>query len=489
MNKHIVFFYLIVLQITLFCQHDSDRIIPKTDSLNVIPLLADSITKRITENPYYIDSLGFIVKDVVVSGNEVTKDEIILREMLLKKGSKFTFAKYEHDVQRIYNLGLFTKVDIIPLPAGGKDIVLNVDVQERWYIFPLPTGGMEDGEWKKIWVGINTRWDNFRGRNETLGLSFRIFYNPSISLSYSVPWIGGKLHLFSSYEIGYSKSRNKSLQAVGKPNGTETISASDYNYDNFRFHTQFRIGKYITDRLCFYTDFGYDYLRVSNYEFGRTMSTTGRDKYFVMGFGAKYDSRNIIEFATKGYYLNTSYTRYGLIDKTIDFGRFSIESQSFIPVNVTDNYFITLASRFYTSLAVGLVIPYYNHSYLGYSEDYVSGWKGVAFEGEDALTFYNEVRIPIIQPSYIKADKLPLVSSLPILKKLDLKYGIFFTVFYDVGAVFDKGTKVTDVKFLSGTGIGVNFILPFGYIVRAEWGFKIAKPVVGQVGLSLSAKF
>jgi outer membrane protein assembly factor BamA len=489
LRKTLLFFSLILLQAALLSQQDSNRIINKTDSINVFPLLPDSLVSKVTENPYYIDSLNLIVKDVVVSGNEITKDEIILREMLLKKGKKFTFAKYEHDVQRIYNLGLFTKVDILPIPAGGKDIVLNVDVQERWYILPLPTGGMEDGEWKKIWVGINSKWENFRGRNETLGLNFRIFYNPSINLSYSVPWIGEKLHLFSSYEIGYSRTRNKSLQAVGKPSGSETISASDYNYDNFRFHTLLRLGKYVTDRLNFYTDFGYDYLRVSVYSRGRTLSTTGKDKYFVMGIGSKYDSRNIIEFATKGYYLNTSYTRYGLIDNVIDFGRFSLESQSFIPVNITPNYFITLASRFYTSLTVGSVIPYYNHSYLGYSEDYVAGWKGVAFEGEDALTFYNEIRIPVFQPRYINAEKIPIVGKLPILKKLDLKHGLFFTVFYDVGAVFDKGTKVTDVKFLSGTGIGLNFILPFGYVVRTEWGFRIAKPIVGQFGLSLSAKF
>lgn len=489
MRKPLVFFYIILLQVSVLSQQDSNLIIQKKDSINVIPLLSDSLAVKISENPYYIDSLGLIVKDIVVSGNEITKDEIILREMLLKKGKKFTFAKYEHDVQRIYNLRLFTKVDILPIPAGGKDIVLNVDVQEKWYILPLPTGGIEDGEWKKIWLGINSKWENFRGRNETLGLNFRIFYNPSVSLSYSVPWIGEKIHLFSSYEIGYSRTRNKSLEAVGKPSGSETISASDYNYDNFRFHTLLKIGKYITDKLSFYTDIGYDYLRVSAYAPGRTLSPSGKDKYFVLGFGSQYDSRNIIEFATKGYYLNTSYIRYGLIDNVIDFGRFSIESQSFIPVNITKKYFITLASRFYTSLAVGSVIPFYNHSYMGYSEDYVAGWKGVAFEGEDALTLYNEIRIPIIQPAYIKADKLPIMRSLPVLKKLDLKYGLFLTVFYDAGAVFDKGTNITGVKFLTGTGIGLNAILPFGYIVRVEWGFRIAKPIVGQVGFSLSAKF
>ncbi|MGH2575083.1 MAG: BamA/TamA family outer membrane protein [Ignavibacteria bacterium] len=445
--------------------------------------------KLANENPYYLDSLNLIVKDLVVSGNEITKDEIILREMTLKKGSKFRLEKYTNDILRIYNLGLFTKVDIIPVPVSGKDIMLNVDVQERWYIFPLPQAGIEDGEWAKKWVGMNIVWENFRGRNETALLSFKILYNPFIKISYSVPWIGEKIHLFSTISGSYSKTRNKSLAAIGKSSGNETIKEDEKNYDNYQFKSQLTTGKFLSRRFAVFSDLGYDYIRVSEYASGRTLSPTGKDKYLKLGLGFQYDSRNILEFATKGYFLKTSYLRYGFLDELINFGRFDFESQNFIPIHLKKNYFITIASKLYTSLSVGAVIPVYNHEYLGYSEDFVRGWKGIAFEGENVLTLYDEIRIPIIQPQYIKAKNIALVRDMPILKRLDLKYGLFFTIIYDVGTVWNKNDNIFKVKFLNGTGIGLNAILPFGYIFRTEWTFRLGKPTVGQFGISLSAKF
>ncbi len=75
------------------------------------------------------------------------------------------------------------------------------------------------------------------------------------------------------------------------------------------------------------------------------------------------------------------------------------------------------------------------------------------------------------------------------IKKLDLKYGLYFTVLYDIGGVWFKDDNLKKVRFRSGTGIGLNFILPFGYVLRADWAFRIAKPTVGEINLSLNAKF
>ena len=62
-------------------------------------------------------------------------------------------------------------------------------------------------------------------------------------------------------------------------------------------------------------------------------------------------------------------------------------------------------------------------------------------------------------------------------------------MFYDLGGVWNRYDKLKNVRFRSGAGIGLNFILPFGYIIRTDWAFRIAKPVVGEIGLHLGAKF
>ena len=471
---------LLALPCILFSQNQQD---PYNTELN------DSLQKQFDDNAIKIDSLNLHVSSIIITGNKITKDDIILREMSLKVGCKFTLEKYYKGLLNIYNLALFTNVDIIPVPVNDKDIALNVDVKERWYILPLPNAGIEEGEWKKIWLSLNLRWDNFRGRNERLNVGFRVFYNPSVSASYYVPWIGEKLHLFMGLGGAWQRQRNRSLEAVGRQSGTNTIAYNDSNYENIQYKAELTLGRYFGRHFSVFTNFRFNHLRVTAFAPGRTLSTDGIDRYLTLGGGVSWDSRDIYEYATIGLYSRLTYDRYGFLDREINFGRFTFENQSFIPIPITKNYYLTFASKLYTSLAMGGEVPLYNHEYLGYSEDYVRGWKGKAFEGEDVFTVYNEIRIPIIKPRYVRGKDMMIVKEIPIVKDLDIRHGLYFTIIYDIGTVWYKDEKISKKRFLSGAGIGLNFIAPFGYVVRADWVFRLGKPTVGQIGFSLSAKF
>lgn len=475
-----------------FSPHEQDSTISqpqKKDTINKNLNPQDSILNFATQHPEIIDSLKLKIKFIVISGNEITKDYIILREMTLKQGGYFSLHEMQQSILNIYNLRLFTKVDIIPIPVTNKEIVLNVDVQERWYILPLPQAGMDDGEWSKKWIGLNLIWDNMRGRNERLFLHTRILYNPSISGYYSIPWIGDKLHLSTTVGAGYSDLKNQSLIAVGRSNGSNTLSTTDTNFENINFYSQLSVAKYLTRRFNIYTNLSFNYVRVSQYNTGRTVSPTGKDKYLGFGFGMSFDSRNLLEYSTMGYYLNTGYTRYGYIDNDINYGQFSIESKSFVPLKFSQEFFITLSSRVYTSLSIGAIIPYYNHVYLGYGDEYVRGWAHKAYEGNNKFTLYNEIRIPILTPRYINAGKLPIIQSIPYLNNFELKHGLYATLLYDIGSVWDNDQKLRNIRFMSGAGIGLNAVLPFGYVCRLEWAFPFTRPSVGQLVLTLNAKF
>jgi hemolysin activation/secretion protein len=78
---------------------------------------------------------------------------------------------------------------------------------------------------------------------------------------------------------------------------------------------------------------------------------------------------------------------------------------------------------------------------------------------------------------------------MPFIKTMYLRYGLYATIFYDIGTVWEKSESIKKKQFLSGTGVGLNLLLPFDYIVRLDWGFRLHKPIVGQLVLSLSAKF
>ncbi|MEO8666538.1 MAG: POTRA domain-containing protein, partial [Ignavibacteria bacterium] len=171
---------------------------------------------------------NIITGKVYVVGNEITDDDVILREVTTRPDSKLDVDVLQEDVNRIYKLGLFNKVDVYPVPT---DTVNKFDimflVEERFYIFPIPQGGFRNGEFSKFWAGLNVKWNNFRGRNETASLSFGIGYEPFVNVNYFVPWIGKKAHFFSSASIGYSKNYNRSLIALDDTTSNSIPSSAD----------------------------------------------------------------------------------------------------------------------------------------------------------------------------------------------------------------------------------------------------------------------
>jgi len=435
----------------------------KTDSLKIS-----------RKNYKYLDSLKPVISGLVITGSKVTNDDVILREMQLSKGQIFTSKQCEEDRLRIFNLGLFVKADVIPLLKPDSTVLLKVSVQEKWYIYPMPSAGIVDGSLSKLWVGASIRWQNFRGKNETANLSFGVGYNPFIHASYTIPWIGKDLHLFTTLSGGYSKDRNRSQLALGRPNGYTFVSYRDFNNNNFDYYNsnfKLTIGKYFSKHFSVYTQAGYTSMQVTEYDTGRTISPVGTDRFLTFGLGLRYDSRNNHEFTTKGYVLQASYEHYGFMDNIVNFGRFNFTQQEFIPVNIKNDYDVILTSRLNTSIAVGSAIPYYNHKFLGFGGDAIRGWYWFGFEGDNMFTLNNEIRIPLFQPNYFEGRQIPLIKKIKYLKDYSYKYGLFITLFYDVGTVWDAGSNVRDLKMLNGTGAGLNAILPFGMNAKVEWGF------------------
>jgi outer membrane protein assembly factor BamA len=446
------------------------------DSLFVLPDTSEIIPETI------------YVNRIIITGNEVTKTEIITREMATKENSVLDIKKLENDIQRVYNLGLFNKVDVIPVPETHNSINLIIDVEERFYILPIPQGGFKDGDLKKFWGGLNIIWNNFRGRNETLGLSFGIGYEPFVSLNYSVPWIGEKARFFTSTSIKYSKDYNRSRLALQDTN-TNLIPDKDSNFAIYNFETSFTLGKYFTPDLSFSTTVKYNYLKLSEYFPGRTISNNGIDDFLSIHLRGRYDTRDSREYSLYGSYYTVEYQKNGFILSTVNFNRVNFDLRRFIPVKIKDDYSITFASRLQGSLAFGGTVPVYMRVFYGYNNK-IRGWNNFIFEGENQAGLFSELRIPVIQPFYIKGTDLPVIKGIGFLKGLSYKFGLYTTVFFDVAGVWNRNNELSKTRFRNGFGAGLNFILPFGFVGSVEGAFrKEGKRFIPQAIFGLNSSF
>src|SRR5690349_6398886 len=141
---------------------------------------------------------------VIIIGNKRTKDWIILRELSLKQGDTVSRARLERvidlDRKKIYNLRIFHTATIKTLELPDKSFDLLVEVEERWFTFPIPICALSDRNFHEWWenydhqlnrtnYGLRLYQYNFRGRNETIRLTAQFGFSRKFDLIYRIPYI------------------------------------------------------------------------------------------------------------------------------------------------------------------------------------------------------------------------------------------------------------------------------------------------------------
>jgi len=441
---------------------------------------------------YQLDSLKEVdsnvyVGKIMVVGNETTKDFVVLREMTTKEGSVFDLEILAEDLNKIRNLGLFNKVDIIPTPDFKNNrIDLYITLEEQFYILPIPQAGIEEGDIKKLWAGLNLVWRNFRGRNEIVNLSFGLGYQPFVNVNFFTPWMGEKDHFFGAFGFRYNKSINKSLNNENII-GALKDSLKGYSIESFGGHIT--IGKYLTKYLAFSANYSFSVNDFSGNYIGNTFSGEPKEIFGTLSLNTFFDKRNNVFYPTEGSYFKIDLIKYGVFNKYIDFNKFKFDLRYYLPFRLSKNYDISLASKLIGGISFGGNVPAYLEETFGYSE-IIRGWDNFVFQGEHLLGFYNEIRIPIVKPFYVKGTDHILLKRISFARGFSYQYGLYGTLFLDIGGVMNRTEKLSNVIFRKGFGAGLNIILPFNIVARTDLAFRSYEGVLKpRVVFGLSAFF
>jgi outer membrane protein assembly factor BamA len=432
-------------------------------------------------------SKNIIIRKIILAGNEVTDEDVILREIRTKENHPLNADLLKKDLERLYNLSLFNKIDIFPVPTDSLNTIdLMFLFEESLYIIPLPQGGFRNGQLTQFWAGLNLIWRNFRGRNETLNASFGIGADPFVGVGYTIPWIGRDAHYFASVNVSFSKTRNQSLQTVNS-SGNE-IPDSDINYSLYNFKSSLTVGKYFTPAFSVTGSLRYTSLVTTQYEPGRTVSSDGKDQFFDLSINGRYDTRNSYDYTTDGTLLIIDYTKEGF-GGLIDFNRVSIDARNFIPVKLSDSYSVSLGISATGSVSFGTPVPSYMKQFFGYDK-VIRGHKKLVYEGDNRLGFFNEIRFPILKERYLKGSDIPAVNQFSMFRRMNYRFAIYATVFFDIGTTWNMKDRFFHSQYHNGFGAGLNFILPFGLIGRTDYAFRIdGKQFVPQIVFDLNAAF
>ena len=101
------------------------------------------------------------VNSIEIEGNKVTNRATVLRELSFHIGDSLTLKEFNEKLkQSELNIGsqwLFNFVDIVPI-YKQYEIDVNIEVIERWYVWPYPI--LEISE-----RNFNVWWDDFQSSN------------------------------------------------------------------------------------------------------------------------------------------------------------------------------------------------------------------------------------------------------------------------------------------------------------------------------------
>ncbi|MFA6541179.1 MAG: BamA/TamA family outer membrane protein [Bacteroidota bacterium] len=407
-------------------------------------------------NEFGFPDSTYRVSEIIVVGNETTKSYVIENEMSLAVGNTVTYDAVRYDRERIYNLRLFTKVDIDVVPTSADEASVIVRVNERWYFYPYPVVGLKDRSLNKIYYGAGLIHNNVGGRNVLLYGQFAAGYDPFISFGYVDPLFGFDHKIFFSMHLSFSEQRNRSL--VSLKNGP--------NFDERRWGWDVSLGKRYSLFSTVTTTLEYLNLHVSDNRAGRTLSPNGHDHFFSFAAAYRYDTRDLADYPRIGTFFSASVSKIGIFDNVVDYERYNLDIRRYIPI-VFD---MVAAGRMFTSIAGGGAIPNYGHTFFGYA-DRIRGYFSKILEGEQIAGSTVELHVPLIKSNYIRIDQIP------IEQFRDIRYEMNLAFFADAGSTWYRKEAVALNKFYSGYGVGIHLNLAYSAVGRIEYAIPYGNPL------------
>lgn len=431
-----------------------------------------------------------VVSDIIIKGNNVTKESIILREITFSVGDTLDVCRWKEEKkishENILNTTLFNFVtmDEVQDVSNDKGVVLHIEVTERWYMWIYPYVAYSDrnlNAWyeandiTRFSYGLEMKCRNFLGMKRDLNLTLIFGYNQKYTISYDVPYVTGKQTLGVEFGAGYK--RDKEVSYI-----TENNKVLYFNGDNefarqsgFAFiEPYYRFGH----RNKLFLNFSYnntlynDTLSVLNADFGNTEGT--RFQYFALNATFKNDYRDEQNYPLNGHYFELLVEKFG-------FGVFET-SPDVLYGKITVDWYQPIKGRWYWASNLTLKMsndydaPYFLSQGLGYKNDYVRTYELYVIDAMNFALVKNNLKFAILNPV---TKYIPLIKNERFGK---IHMALYANVFFDFAyswKIPDNPTSFLDNKFIFGTGVGLDFVTYYDKVFRFEYGIND----MGETGL------
>lgn len=428
----------------------------------------------------------FIIGEIVISGNNRTKNHIIERELPFKSGDSVQLpqlvAQFEIARQQLINTRLFNEAVVSLKSVHGYLVDISIDLKERWYIFPIPYIKPVDrnlAEWAKqgygtdrLNYGFKFTHYNVSGRNDKLRLWLITGYTKQIQFQYEQPYADKTLK--HGYKLGFSYATNKEIN-YATINNQQQFTDSLSGYKTWSGHVEYN---YRPGLRTFHSlRFGYSRLNVDKevlklnpgyYSGGVNKIDLPELTYTLRHYHVDYIPYPLdgwsgeISLSKRGIHSYTEMWQLaGKYNKAMDLRR----KWSF-------NWQLNGVLR------VPFDQPFYNSHLFGYNDFYLRGLEKYVVDGVAGILSRQTIRKQLLQfsvPTFISSsthDRIP--------------FRIFAKAFADVGYSHNKMFPQNSLtnRMLYTAGFGIDVVTFYDFVFRFDYSFN----QLGQNGLFLHFK-
>lgn len=383
-----------------------------------------------------------IVVNIELSGNRITRDQIILRELSHPLHEPFDSSLARDDQQRLYNLGIFEGVRIYPKENGPEEVTLVVEMVETIRMVPLPIiYQVEELGWS---YGGGISYLNFRGLNQRLDAFVTSGAEKTFTFLFSDPWL-----------FGDRISANAWIMQVYRGDPV-------YNFRTRLRDLEIGIGKFSKLRtVSIQGALSIEQRTVHWLEKNRNDTT---HSVFQSKFDFYWRTTDIWRDPTKGSWVNLYLSPVFALDS---------ESPSYTNVRVRCGWFYPI-KRNERPLVFGIGMRLSHYHYANrlrpiYLQQYVgSFW----VRGYDADSSKNSPEITSLQQAPSVAGMSMEIRKVILPRKVvyQLELGLSAVAFVDFGWGFSPEQSLWQAPPLVGYGAGLRFFMPIVQVIALDVG-------------------
>jgi outer membrane protein assembly factor BamA len=428
------------------------------------------------------DSAVVFIADVSVHGNKKTKPYIIEREMPFKQGEYIRKDDLKRKLllarNQIMNTSLFTDVFVYVESEQAGLVFINVDVKERWYIFPLPYFKIVDRNFNQWWVtekhsfervnyGIKYMQNNVTGRNDKLNIWLIGGYTQQITLRYDDPFIDKGLK--NGFDVGFNFARQRELNYATGGNKQlfykeeNSFIKKQFHFDGTYFYRPAIKTRYFA-RFAYTDDDFADTVLKLNPQF--LFNNKTRATYVEVAAGIQYTGVDLVAYPTKGLMGDISFVQRGFSN---DMHMSQLQYHASYTLPVFRKTFLNLQSG--GILRVPFNQPFYNQQLFGYGDMFLRGMEYYVVDGVAGIIGRGTLRREVLSfkvrtPDY--KDK----------KGVAIPFSFFLKIYGDIGYAHSPNTDASNFfndKFLHTYGAGVDIVSFYDVVFRFEYSINQLK--------------